>query len=113
MVQHDRDMEVGEDFAALYRNAAATCRPDQVLHLCYIDRVAYALQSEHRDRFVDDVLAVKPRQTPLVFHRSKLAWSTHPRNYLEIEAMVTTAGEWLLGQSLDFAWCHITLPAAV
>ena len=111
VIQHQRALPVGEDFALLYSTAAAACPPHQVLHLCYIDRVAYALGSEHRDQFMADVRSVRPEQTPLVFQRSQAAWQTHPRNYQEIEPMATLAGQWLFGVTLDFAWCHLALQA--
>ena len=102
---------IGEDFLSLYGRAASACDPDQVLHLCLIDRVAYALQSEYRTVFIADIQAVTPQQTPLIFQRSELAWQTHPRNYREAEQMVITAGEWLFDRSLEFAWCHIAVQA--
>ena len=111
VIQQQQDLSVGEDFAALYTAAAALVSSSQVLHLCYIDRVAYALGSEHRAQFIADIQAVQPEQTPLIFHRSQAAWQTHPRNYQEIEPMVTLAGQWLFGVSLDFAWCHLALQA--
>jgi hypothetical protein len=111
VIQQEQDLSVGEDFAALYTAAAASVAPSQVLHLCFIDRVGYALSSEHRAQFMADVRAVQPEQTPLIFHRSQAAWQTHPHNYQEIEPMVTLAGQWLFGVSLDFAWCHLALQA--
>jgi hypothetical protein len=111
VIQQEQDLPVGEDFAALYAAAAASVSPSQVLHLCYIDRVAFALSSEHRAQFMADVRAVQPDHTPLVFHRSPAAWQTHPHNYQEIEPVVTLAGQWLFGVSLDFAWCHLALQA--
>lgn len=111
VIQREHALPVGEDFATLYRTAAAWCAPSQVLHLCYIDRVAYALGSEHRAQFMADVRAVQPEHTPLVFHRSPAAWQTHPRNYQQIEPVVTLAGQWLFGVSLDFAWCHLVVQA--
>src|SRR5512136_1385428 len=86
---HPSDVPVGRDFAALYAHAAAACPPDQILHLCFIDRVAFALQSDYREQFLADVQAVKPGDTPLIFQRSKAAWDTHPSNYREFEAMLT------------------------
>jgi hypothetical protein len=108
---HETDPPVGEDFLALYRDAASACAPDHVLHLCFIDRTAFALQSEHHLSFTADIQAVTPNQTPLIFQRSERAWQTHPRNYREAEHMVTKAGELLFGSSLDFAWCHLVIQA--
>lgn len=111
ITRHKTAVTLGTDFLTLYAHAASTSDPRQVLHLCFIDRVAYALQSEHKASFTADIQAVKPNQTPLIFQRSQQAWQTHPRNYREIEQMVTKAGEWLFGSSLDFSWCHIAIQA--
>ena len=108
---HEQAMSVGDDFLTLYAHAAQTCQPTQIMHLCFIDRVVFALQTEHRQAFVADIGALLPVYTPLIFQRSLAAWKTHPRNYQAFEQMVRTTGEWLLGQSLDFAWCHLAVQA--
>ena len=106
------EMPVGKHFFSLYEFAARVCEPDQVLHLCYIDRLAFALQSHHQVQFIRDVEAVTGGHTPLIFQRSPKAWETHPRNYAEVERFATTIGERLFGQSLDFAWCHLAVEGA-
>lgn len=108
---YEHEQTLGDDFLTLYAHAAQTCHPAQILHLCFIDRVAFALQTEHRQAFVADVGGLLPAQTPLIFTRSAAAWATHPRNYRDIETMARTTGEWLLGQSFDFAWCHLAVQA--
>lgn len=105
------DITVGEDFLTLYAKTASACHPDQILHLCFIDRVAYALQSNYQADFIRDVKAVKGEQTPLIFARSESAWQTHPGNYRAVERMATNAGELLFGKPLDFAWCHLVVRA--
>ena len=102
---------VGDHFRALYSLAAQHCPPAQVLHLCYIDRLAFALQTHFYQSFLADVQAVTQEQTPLIFQRSAAAWDTHPRNYRDIESMVTRVGEWLFHKTLDFAWCHLAVQA--
>lgn len=111
VIRHETEISVGEDFLTLYDLAASTCHPNQVLHLCFIDRVAYALQSDHQAAFIADVEAVKAEHTPLIFSRSELAWQTHPVNYQDLEQMATRIGDLLLGKSLDFAWCHLAIQA--
>jgi hypothetical protein len=106
-----KTVPVGAHFAALYRHAAAESPPEQVLHLCYPDRLAFALQTRHRQQWLDDIAAVTPQRTPLIFHRSAYAWGTHPQNYVKIEQFATTLGELALGVSLDFAWCHMAVQA--
>lgn len=100
---------VGEEFLLLYRHAAAICQPDTILHLCFIDRVAFALQSHYCEQFTNTIQAVRPEHTPLIFQRSATAWQTHPRNYYELEQMVARTSELLLQQTLDLAWCHLAV----
>lgn len=104
-------VSVGDDFLALYTHTVASCHPNSILHLCFIDRVAFALQSQYREQFIADIQSLKEEQTPLIFQRSKVAWKTHPRNYLELEQIVTKVGELLFRRSLDFAWCHLAIQA--
>ncbi len=105
------DAPVGDQFRALFAHAAVACHPSQVLHLCFVDRVAFALQAAHRERFAEDVRGVSVTRLPLIFERSVDAWQTHPSNYRELEGMVRRAGELVLGRSLDFGWCHMVLRA--
>lgn len=102
---------VGDEFVQLYAYAAATCPPEALLHLCLIDRVAYALQSPYRAQFLADMQRLQPDDAPLIFQRSAAAWATHPRNYQAIEAMFTVVAEGYFQQSLDFAWCHLVVSA--
>ena len=106
-------MGVGEEFRALYTHAAAIYDADQVLHLCFMDRVAFALQDGYRQAFVADVQSVDVAGTPLMFHRSAVAWRTHPQNYYDIEMMATRVGEMLFAKTLDFAWCHLVIRAGL
>jgi hypothetical protein len=108
---HQSDVTMGRDFIALYAHAAAACSPSQILHLCFIDRVAFALQSDYRGQFLADVQAVRPGDTPLIFQRSKAAWDMHPSNYREFEAILTRVGWLLFKKDLDFAWCHLAIQA--
>lgn len=111
VVRHATDVQAGDGFLALYQQAAADCHPDQALHLCFIDRVAFALLSEYRAEFSADIQTLQDSETPLIFQRSAAAWATHPQNYSELEQIVTRTGEFLFHRSLDFAWCHLVVQA--
>lgn len=102
---------VGDEFVQLYAHAAAICPPQTLLHLCFVDRVAYALQSHHCAQFSADVQALQPANVPLIFQRSAAAWQTHPRNYQAVEEMLTMVSEGYFQKMLDFAWCHMVVPA--
>jgi hypothetical protein len=107
----DRNMQIGEHFAYLYQRAADAAPPEQIIHLCYLDRLAFALEGEYRNSFLSDVDSLSPGDLPLIFQRSQRAWDTHPDNYRDLEGMVTTVGRHLFGRELDYAWCHIAVPA--
>jgi hypothetical protein len=96
---------IGDHFLAGYKNAVEYSKPDQILHLCNSDRIAFALLN-YKETFLDDLSDV---QTPTLFLRSQKAWSTHPKNYHAAESMVTEAGRILFGKILDFTWCHLSL----
>jgi hypothetical protein len=105
------DQPIGEHFAYLYQQAARAAPPGQFLHLCFSDRLAFALESDYRDRFLADVGRLETEDLPLIFHRSPQAWSTHPENYVRLEGYVTRIGENLFNKSLDYCWCHLVLSA--
>jgi hypothetical protein len=105
------DAPAGDHFAFLYRQAARETHPDQILHLCYLDRLSFALCTEYRERFLADVDNLTAEHLPLIFHRSEWAWATHPKNYFELENFVTNIGQILFGQRLDYGWCHFVIQA--
>lgn len=107
----ERDMQLGEHFAYLYQRAAETVHPGQLMHLCYLDRLAFALEGQYKNTFLADVDSLSASDVPLIFQRSELAWETHPQNYREIEGIVTTVGRNLFGKDLDYAWCHLVVGA--
>lgn len=107
----DGELRTGEHFTYLYQRAAEIAHSDQPLHLCYIDRLAFALEGEYRNSFLKDVDSLAAADLPLIFQRSQLAWETHPRNYRDIEGIVTTVGCHLFGKDLDYAWCHLVVQA--
>jgi hypothetical protein len=107
----DREMQIGEHFAYLYQRTAETAPADQIIHLCYLDRLSFALEGEYRKSFLEDIDSLSVNDLPLIFQRSPLAWGTHPQNYRDLEGMVTTVGCHLFHRELDYAWCHIAARA--
>jgi hypothetical protein len=108
----DRDMPIGEHFHYLYHRAGRAAPPDQVVHLCYLDRIAFALEGEYRDAFLADIHSLSNADVPMIFQRSSFAWDTHPQNYRQLEGIVTAVGKNLFDVELDYAWCHIAVRAA-
>jgi hypothetical protein len=107
----DENKLIGEHFADLYQRAADTAPPDQPLHLCYPDRIAFALEGEYKEAFLADIDSLPADDLPLIFQRSESAWETHPQNYRELEGIVTSVGKNLFGLELDYGWCHIVVRA--
>lgn len=107
----DREMKIGEHFAYLYRHAADAAPAAQILHLCFVDRLSFALEGENRDEFLSDIDSLSASDVPLIFERSQKAWETHPQNYRELEGIVTAVARNLFGKELDYAWCHIAVRA--
>jgi hypothetical protein len=107
----ERMLQTGEHFAYLYHNAAQAAPPGQALHLCYIDRLSFALETQFREQFLADVDSLTAGDLPLIFQRSPKAWATHPENYSRLEGFVTQVGENLFGRRLDYCWCHIVVQA--
>jgi hypothetical protein len=102
---------IGDHFAFLYYQAALAAHPEQILHLCFLDRLSFALRSEYCDQFLADVDGLTGEHTPLIFHRSANAWATHPQNYFELESFVTRVGQTLFNKTLDYGWCHFAIQA--
>lgn len=108
----NRELDVGECFSYLYQRSAETAHPDQIVHLAYLDRLAFVLGSEYRDAFLADIDSLTLPDMPLIFQRSPMAWETHPQNYRQLETMVTTVGLNLFGRALDYCWCHLAIAAS-
>jgi hypothetical protein len=99
----------GDHYLAAYRNAIAHCPPSQSLHLCDIDRVAFALQSNHREAFLQSLAWVNHQSYPILFQRSPSAWATHPKPYREAESIAIQLGQLLYGGYYDFAWSYLVI----
>ena len=98
----EEPMPVGVEFLALYRLATQACHPQQTLHLCFIDRVAFGLQSRYREQMLGRHSAIGWKiSTDYYFKRSSLAWQSHPANYRRLEQMVDRSGRaaYLAGRS--------------
>ena len=107
----EEEKRIGENFSYLYRRAAEAADRDQPIHLCYLDRISFALEGNHRDSFLTDIDSLSTHDLPLIFQRSEYAWNTHPQNYRQLEGIVTTVGRNLFGSELDYAWCHLVVRA--
>jgi hypothetical protein len=101
----------GDHYRAAYALACANVPPDEILHLCNIDMVAFALGSEHCPAFLSSLESTRALTAPLLFERSAAALATYPAVYREFEHVALRAGLLLFNRSLDWAWSHLALPA--
>jgi hypothetical protein len=105
------ETSVGDHFTFLYHQAASDAHPEQILHLCFPDRLSFALRTDFREQFLADIEVLSEENLPLIFHRSEWAWATHPKNYFELESFVTKVGQTLFDKTLDYGWCHLVIQA--
>jgi len=110
LIDLDASQPIGAQLMDLYGFAAGSCPPEKTLHLCFPDRLAFALSTGYAQTMADDVDYAGRIGKPVLFQRSPLAWASHPSNYCEVETFITDMGEQLFGKRLDFAWCHLALP---
>lgn len=103
----------GEHYRAVFALAVGRSPTGRLLHLCNLDRVAFALLSDHRQEFLNSLKLADAVGQPILFQRSAQAWSTHPYNYRQVEGLVIQVGELLFGEYYDFAWSHLALPAGL
>jgi hypothetical protein len=101
----------GDHYLAAYHSATARCSPQQVLHLCDIDKVACYLQGPDCKLFLDDLNSAGQGELPLLFQRSQKAWESYPHHYRKAERLAIQLGELLFGQTYDFAWSHLVIQA--
>ncbi len=103
----------GDHYLTGYHFAINQNSADQIFHLCDLDRVAFALNTSHRQAFIADVhWATEIAKTqPVLFQRSERAWDTYPENYRQIEQMIIKVGEMLLGEYYEFAWSYMVTRA--
>lgn len=107
----EEHVHLGECLGFLYGQTADTAHPDQPVHMCFLDRLSFALESDYHQQFLHDVDSLTVEDLPLIFHRSSKAWDTHPQNYRALEGFVTTIGQTLFGKTLDYGWCHLVATA--
>jgi hypothetical protein len=109
---NEPDTLAGDHYRSAYRNAVDSCSPGQTLHLCDIDKVAFALHSECREQFLADIQTASVGAKPVLFQRTPIAWSSYPKNYREIEHLAIKLGEFLFGKYIDVAWSHLVIQAS-
>ena len=92
----------GEHYRSLFAGAVAHSPGSRLLHLCNLDRVAFALLSGHRPEFLNSLQQAEAAGRPILFQRSEAAWSTYPDNYRQVEGLVIQVGRAVIWRVLRF-----------
>lgn len=100
-----------DHFISAFQNAVKYSKPKEILHICDLDRLLFALLSNYRNLFLKDITHINPSETPMLYSRSETAWQSHPQNYRAIEFMVASLAETLFGTKLDYLWPYGILTA--
>jgi hypothetical protein len=101
---------VGDHARAALRLGLEHATRDGYVFYGFDDRILYALDSEWRTPFLDDMRA-EPGADAVVFERTPAAWATHPGNYREIEQMVSRALELMSGRWIELGICALMMSA--
>ncbi len=101
----------GDHYLAGYHFAINQNPGDHIFHMCDLDRVAFSLNTEHRQAFIADVQwsTEIAKSQPVLFQRSDRAWQTYPENYRQIEHLIIKVGEMLFDEYYEFAWSYMVM----
>ena len=105
------DSSIGDHSRTALQLAVEQSRGRQPIFFGFLDRVLFALETEHRVSFLQDLERHRTAQC-MTFERSPSAWGTHPANYAEIERMVSRMGELLYGSYMETSPCAFILSPA-
>jgi hypothetical protein len=103
---------IGDHSRSALRLAVDQAAQGQPIAFLFLDRFLFALETEHKEPFLADVLRCQ-NQACLVFERTPTAWATHPASYKEVEGMSTRLGELLFGRTVDWCPCALILSADI
>ena len=107
------DSSVGDHSRTALQLAVEHSRGRQPIFFGFLDRFLFALETEHRVSFLQDIDRYRTADC-MVFERSPSAWSTHPANYAEVERMLSRMGELLYDSYMELIPCALLLsPATV
>jgi hypothetical protein len=111
LYRNNPDSSIGDHSRTALQLAVEQSRGRQPIFFGFLDRLLFALETEHRISFMQDL--GRYRQVDcMVFERSPAAWSTHPTNYAEIERMVSRMGELVYGSYMEISPCAFILSPA-
>ena len=104
------DSTIGDHSRTALQLAVEQSRGRQPIFFGFLDRLLFALETEHRVSFLQDLDHYRQANC-MVFERSPSAWRTHPANYAEIERMISRMAELLYGSYMELSPCALILSA--
>jgi hypothetical protein len=105
------ESSIGDHSRTALQLAVEQSRGRQPIFFGFLDRFLFALETEHRISFLQDLDRHRTAQC-MAFERSPAAWSTHPANYAEVERMLSRMGELLYGSYMELSPCAFVLSPA-
>jgi hypothetical protein len=102
------DSSIGDHSRTALQLAVEQSRGRQPIFFGFLDRFLFALDTEHRVSFLQDVDRYRTAEC-MAFERSPAAWRTHPANYAEVERMISRMGELLHGSYMEMSPCAFVL----
>jgi hypothetical protein len=102
------DATIGDHSRTALQLAVEQSQGRQSIFFGFLDRLLFALETEHRASFLHNVGCYQGEEC-MVFERSPSAWRTHPANYAEIERMLSRMGELLYGSYMEMSPCAFVL----
>lgn len=105
IVRNEEDTNVGDHYRSALR-IASDAGNGEATHICYgfLDRILFALNTEHVHEFIQDILD-STRRSITLFERSGAAWNSHPANYAGIEQALNKMGAYLIGHEVELGTC--------
>lgn len=101
------ETNVGDHYRSALRLGVESTNAEHIF-FGYLDRVLFALNTNHKQEFIADIEAAAKRDITL-FERSEKAWSSHPTNYREIEQALNTMGKYVVGEEVELGNCGMCM----
>lgn len=103
--KNGRDTTIGDHFRNALKIGLEKCQnPSNYFYFGFLDRVLCGLETKLEKAFIKDIKAGY-KEDLVIFARSDKAWHTHPKEYYDLEKIITDAGRVFIKKDLDWIWC--------
>ena len=99
---NEPNLPIGDHSRNALRLAIEQAQAQRSIFFGFLDRMLFDLETSWRTSFLQDIERYQAASY-MIFERSQFAWSTHPRNYREMEQMVSQTCELLYGKFIELS----------